>query len=169
MKDKNEVLNFLSACVPGVGYMYNGLTKRGIEALAIFLLISPVFSILGLAFFAHIFSLLLWFYTFFDTFSVRRRILAGEKIPDDYFIINRFLDEDFKNGNSSFPSNFKYRFKDKAWIIIGWILIVLGLVSLVNKIFSNNDIYRFLQFNVNQYFIPVIVVLLGVYLLVKRK
>jgi hypothetical protein len=167
MKDKNEFLNFLAACVPGVGYMYNGLTKKGIEALAIFLLISPLFSILGLGFFAHIIRILFWFYTFFDTFSVRRRIMAGENIEDDYFIINKLINEDAKNNN--FSSNFQDRFKSKGWAIIGWIFIILGLIALINKIFINNDIYRFLQFNVNEYFIPVILVLLGVYLLIKRK
>ena len=71
---KNGILTFLFAFVPGAGQMYQGYMKRGLSLITLFflcimagmLLLEPLVLT----------ALIVWMYSFFDTFNLRAQIIA---------------------------------------------------------------------------------------------
>ena len=174
MEKKSGFLAFLTALIPGVGYLYLGLKRKGVEALILWLIISPVLNLLGLGFLAGIIKLPLWFYTFFDTINLAGRIDKGEFIPDsDFLFIGRIVDTSgFGQSNSTgekmdFSKSIKINNNGLVYLA-GWGLVVLGGLSLINKLFRYNPIYNLIKHNINIYFLPVLLVLAGVYLLIRN-
>lgn len=166
MQNRNGLLTFIAACIPGVGYMYNGLIKKGAQILLLFMLIDPVFHFVGLGFLSALIKIPFWFYTFFDTFSVTRRIDRGEFIPDSEFIFKNYVDMDnFGEKNSIFSG----KINKQGWMIIGAGLIGLGVLALFNQLFINNDIYKWFRFHATQYFMPILFIVIGGLILTKRK
>ena len=80
---------------PGAGYMYMGLIKRGLSAMICFFFIIFVLSsgISGAAETLFAFSIIiLYFVCIFDSFSICRRINAGEHVEDGVAsVINSLL------------------------------------------------------------------------------
>lgn len=168
MERRNGFLTFLASLIPGVGYMYLGLIRKGAEALLIFMLIPPVLRFIGLGFVSNLFTIPLWFYTFFDTFNIAKRMDRGEYVPDSEFIIKRnsgSFDSDINNlGNKIYS-----KLDRSGWKVVAWALIILGTMALLNKAFVGNNVYYILKSYVNTYFIPVILILGGIYMLTKNK
>lgn len=167
MERKSGILAFLTALIPGVGYLYLGLQRKGVQALILWLIISPIFNLLGLGF-LNILKFPFWFYTFFDTINLAARIDKGEFIPDSDFL---FLGKVFQGSNdipgkSSFNPNIKISNEGLAYLS-GWALVILGGVSLLNKVFRGNQIFNVIKHNLSIYLLPVLLVLAGIYLLVK--
>lgn len=163
MRKKSDFLTFLAALIPGVGYMYYGLIRKGVEALAIFLLIDPVFGLVGLSFLKHIVKILLWFYTFFDTYNIARRINAGEIVEDSDFIIS------FNKDGESQVNNFGKKIDGNKWYILGWFLIIIGTLAVINKVFNMSDTYYIIKHYISNYIVPALFILGGGYLLYKNK
>ncbi|WP_027624435.1 hypothetical protein [Clostridium lundense] len=170
MNRRNGFLTFVAALIPGVGYMYLGLMRKGLEALLIYMLLIPVFSMLGLGFIGGILRTILWFYTFIDTFSIARRIDMGEIILDSDFFISKLLDMGKANytGNTS-GGNYNGDMDKKVWITVAWAFIIIGILSIANKLFIGNEIYYIIKSAVNKYFLPVVFIVAGICLLIKRK
>lgn len=161
MDRKNGFLTFIFALIPGVGYMYYGLVKKGAEALIIFLLIPPVFGTLGMGWVGSIIRLPLWFYFFFDTFNVANKYSRGDTLQDSGLFIkdDRELNaETIKNINKNLPQN--------KWILLAWILIILGIYSVLNQILGMEVFYT-IRAIIRNSVIPVLLILLGIYLLFK--
>jgi TM2 domain-containing membrane protein YozV len=83
MSRKNPFLLFLSACIPGCGQMYQGYMKRGVSIMSTFALI------IGLSTWLYFGQLalalpVLWLYSFFDTYNLRRALQNGTAAPDAY-------------------------------------------------------------------------------------
>ena len=168
MERKSGFLAYLTALIPGVGYLYLGLKKKGIQALILWILISPVLNLLGLRE-LDIIKWPLWFYTFFDTINLASRIDKGEFILDSDFL---FFSKFNFGGSNKTTSNESQSIKTNGnglWILGGWTLVILGSLSLLNKLLKGNEIYYIIKNNINIYFIPVVFVLVGVYLLIKNK
>ncbi|MBM7871036.1 TM2 domain-containing membrane protein YozV [Clostridium pascui] len=157
---RSSVLTFLAALIPGVGYMYLGLMKKGLEALAIYLLIEPVFGIIGLGL-AGILKIIFWFYTFIDTFNLANRIDRGEIIMDSSFIMDKF-----SNNNGTISNNFQANSK-KLWNAIGILFIIIGIMAILDKTLVGLDIYYYVKSVMNKFLVPIILVLFGVYILFK--
>lgn len=157
MQRRSEFLTFLTALIPGVGYMYYGLIRKGIEALAIFLLIEPVFNLMGLSFLVYIVRIVLWFYTFFDTYNVARKVNNGEVVEDSDFLFNfgeiKESDENTKNG----------------WCILGWFLIVVGILAVLNKVLNMSNTYNVIKQYAGNYIFPALFIFCGIYLLYRNK
>lgn len=66
-----------------------------------------------------------------------------------------------KNNSINIPS--------LALIVAGWALVIIGILLIINKIFPDNEIYNFIKQSIGTYFVPVIFIFVGVYLLVKKK
>ena len=137
------LLFIFSMMPPGVNYMYEGLIKRGLAALAGFFLLIyltaqfsfwPLSLIFGLSFPVYILACI------FDAFNIRRRINAGETVNDDIDGILKFI-------------------KRNKHIIIGFAVLVIAL-SLFNTA------YFALPFALRRW-LPVAVVALGIYMLAK--
>ncbi|PRR78016.1 hypothetical protein CLLI_20230 [Clostridium liquoris] len=167
---RSGFLTFLAALIPGVGYMYLGLMRKGLEALLIYMLLEPVFRLLGLGFIGSILRTILWFYTFIDTFNIARRMDMGETIFDSDLFISKILDREKANYNGNFAGkNYSGNVDKKIWITIAWALIIIGSLSIINKLFVGNEIYYIVKSAINKYFFPIVFICSGVYLLVKKK
>lgn len=165
MQNRSRFLTFLSALIPGVGYMYLGLIKKGIQIMVIFFLIEPLFNFIGLDGLTSVITIPLWFYLFFDTFNIASKLDRGENIPDIDFVFDKN-----KNIYSSEYSNDTIKnIGAKRGLILGWALVIIGILSIINKIIPENAIYNFIKQSIGAYLVPVIFVFAGVYLLVKKK
>ncbi|MGH4125967.1 MAG: hypothetical protein ACREV6_23930 [Clostridium sp.] len=178
MQKRSSFLTFMSSLVPGLGYMYLGLMKKGIQAMVIFFLIEPLFNFIGLGGLARIIIIPLWFYLCFDTFNIAHRLDRGENVRDSDFIFNQYHNsnnsETFNNSeNSSNSKNLNddiiKNMKGKGGLIVGYGLVIIGFLSIINKLFPDNTIYYFIRHSIGAYFVPVLFVFVGVYLLVKKK
>lgn len=162
MEKKNNFLTFILALIPGVGYMYLGLLKKGVQVLALFFLIEPILSLLSLESFETIFKVPFWFYVFFDTLNTARRMDRGEYIPDTDFILKKYINEDEN-------IDFNNKIGKKIWFYIGWALIIIGSVSVIDKIFEGLELYSLIKSYISIYFFPVLFILIGIYLIIKNK
>ena len=115
MTRKNSLLLFLSACIPGCGQMYQGYMKRGISLMSLFALV------VGLATWLYFGQLALalpviWLYSFFDTYNLRRALENGTAEPDAYLLGLSLMDrEQFS------------RLLAKRHSLVGWALVFVGL------------------------------------------
>ncbi|WP_097026260.1 hypothetical protein [Clostridium peptidivorans] len=157
---RSSLLTFLSALIPGVGYMYLGLMRKGLEALAIYLLIEPVFGIVGLGL-GGILKIIFWFYTFIDTFNLANRIDQGEIILDSSFVMDKFV-----NNNGTTANNFKVSSK-KLWNVIGVLFIIVGIMAILDRTLVGLDVYYYVKSFMNKFLVPIILVSFGGYILFK--
>ncbi|MFD3158511.1 hypothetical protein ACFIJ5_16920 [Haloimpatiens sp. FM7330] len=176
MERRSGFLTFLAALIPGVGYMYLGLLNMGIQALLIFLLIGPLFSLIGLGALAGIFKFALWLYTFFDTFNIAHKIDRGENINDCELFFRRYngfqhtkTQNDNLNNDDNYTHTFNKLNNKRDLQIIGWIFIILGGLAVINKVFEGNDIYYMIKSSISQYFVPVLFIVAGIYILYKKE
>jgi len=119
---KNGFLTLCCAFVPGAGQMYQGYMKRGLSLIlaACFIgmaatLISPIMFLL----------LVVWMYSFFDTFNLRAQIIAGTAPEDDYLF--HFNPRDKQLARALMDSH----------KLIGWVLIALGALIAYQNLIMN--------------------------------
>lgn len=169
MRRRNEFLTFVTACIPGVGYMYNGLKIKGVQILVLWLLISPVLNIVGLDFMETVIKLPFWLYTFFDTYNLAHKIDRGETFTDSEFVFKKYMDFNNYSENGGSKTVFNGKVKKEGWLFLGWGLVILGALGLINRLFINFDFYRLIRSTINQYFIPAVFIFLGAFLLFRKK
>ena len=87
MKRKSGFFTFCLAFCPGAGQMYQGYMKRGTSLLVLFMLIIMLGTLLNMVPVA-LFSLVVWMYSFFDTFNIRSRFLSGEAMEPDAWLVD---------------------------------------------------------------------------------
>ena len=80
---KNGFLTFCCAFIPGAGQMYQGYMKRGLSLILTACLIGMVGSLLNPVL---LLLVVLWMYSFFDTFNLRAQITADTAPEDDYLV-----------------------------------------------------------------------------------
>lgn len=166
MNRRNNFLTYFLALFPGIGYMYLGLTIRGVETLAIFLLIDPLFDIVGLGFITALIKIPIWLYVFFDTINIAKRLDNGERIQDEDFILKKFNGTKI-DGENNFYNNEEVN--KSIWVVIGWVLVVLGALALLNRVLYSFGLYDIIKSYVRIYFIPIGFIFIGVYLLLRNK
>ena len=117
---KNGILTFLFAFVPGAGQMYQGYMKRGLSLITLFFLCIMTGMLLEpLA----LTALIVWMYSFFDTFNLRAQIIAENAPADDYLVHINWKDKRMQD------------FMMDSHKLLGWGLIALGgLVAYENVI-----------------------------------
>lgn len=164
MQKRSSFLTFMSSLVPGLGYMYLGLMKKGIQAMVIFFMVEPLFRFIGLSGLIGIIQIPLWFYLFFDTFNIAHKLDRGEFISDSDFIFSKYHNFNKKeNLNNETIDNMN----GKNGLIVGYALVIIGVLSIINKLLPNNAIYNFIKHSIGIYFVPVLFIFVGIYLLVK--
>lgn len=116
---KNGLLTFLFACIPGAGQMYYGYMQRGLSMISLFcgcfllgMLTGPLI----------VTSIIVWMYSFFDTYDLIRYLAAGEPKEDGLLLIGNFADL-----KRLVPGHNK---------LIGWGLILVGLWALYDNLIS---------------------------------
>ena len=71
---KNGFLTFCCAFIPGAGQMYQGYMKRGLSLILTACCIGMVSSLLNPVL---LLLVVVWMYSFFDTFNLRAQIIAA--------------------------------------------------------------------------------------------
>lgn len=138
---KNGILTFLFAFVPGAGQMYQGYMKRGLSLITMFCLFIMAGMMTGLD--PLIMGcLIVYMYSFFDTFNLRAQIIAENAPADDYLVHINWKDKRMQ------------QFMMDSHKLLGWGLIALGgLVAYENIIMrvfgdvmwrwgQNNPVFR---------------------------
>lgn len=138
---KNGILTFLFAFVPGAGQMYQGYMKRGLSLITMFCLFIMAGAMTGLDPLI-VGCLIVYMYSFFDTFNLRAQIMADNAPADDYLVHINWKDKRMQD------------FMMDSHKLLGWGLIALGgLVAYENIIMrvfgdvmwrwgQNNPVFR---------------------------
>ena len=151
---RDRFIMFLAALIPGVGYMYLGLLKKGIEALVAFLLIKPLLTIIGIGWMAPVIMIPFMLYTFFDTYNVSAKIDSGMVVQDeDIFNIEKYNKVD----------------SHKILNIFAYILIAIGVLAIINLACAKLEVYALIKNYVMIYFVPVVMIFVGIYILFKKR
>lgn len=108
---KNGILTFLFAFIPGAGQMYQGYMKRGLSLILMCCAIAVVASLFSPVMFL---ILVIWMYSFFDTFNLRAQIATGTAPEDDYLV--HFDPKDKRLAQMMLDSH----------KLVGWALIAFG-------------------------------------------
>lgn len=124
---KNGFLTFIFACIPGAGQMYYGYMQRGLSLITMFIACFIVGAIINpLAALA----IIVWMYSFFDTYDLVRHLAAGDPKEDGLLLIGNF--DDVKK---LIPQHTK---------LVGWGLIGFGVWALYDLLIGN-WVYRILN------------------------
>ena len=121
---KNGILTLLFAFIPGAGQMYQGYMKRGLSLMLMAAAISMAAMLIPPIAFA---LLVVFMYSFFDTFNLRAQISMGTAPEDDYLVHFNWHDARMT------------QFMGESHKLVGWGLIALGAI-----VFYNNIIMRVL-------------------------
>jgi hypothetical protein len=133
---------------PGINYMYEGLIKRGLFVLSGFFLSTYLGAALSEPIFGCIIPII-WIASVFDAFNIRRRLIAGERISDSVDDILGF----FK--------------KYKTAIILSMAVVLgLNLLGSISRVISYMPYSRYIRPLINSRFVPVLILLGGIYLIV---
>ena len=123
---KNGFLTFIFACIPGAGQMYYGYMQRGLSLITMFIACFIVGTIINpLAALA----IIVWMYSFFDTYDLVRHLAAGDPKEDGLLLVDNF--DDVKK---LIPQHTK---------LVGWGLIGFGVWALYDLLIGN-WVYRIL-------------------------
>lgn len=136
---------FVLSIIPGAGYLYLGLMKRGLQTMIIFY--GTIFLAAATEFGA-ITALVLpvvSFYTIFDTLQLLKQINQGQVVEDGPLVETDFLES-----------------KGSLW---GIALIAFGTLALLNNLLPNYLPYHFLM---NRLVPPLLILALGIYILYKN-
>ncbi len=84
---KSAFLTFIFACWPGAGQMYLGYTKRGVSLMSVFMIMLGLSGFLDL-WILSVLTPVIWFFAFFDSWSLRNQDPQQPKIPDDFLLFS---------------------------------------------------------------------------------
>ena len=117
---KNGFLTFIFACIPGAGQMYYGYMQRGLSiAMMLILCVMAATVIQPLLFLC----LVIWMYSFFDTYDLIRHMAAGEPKEDSLLVLGNY--EEVKK---LVPQHNR---------LIGWGLVGFGVWALYDLLIGN--------------------------------
>lgn len=119
---KNGFLTFCCAFVPGAGQMYQGYMKRGLSLILTACCIGMVSSLLNPVL---LLLVVVWMYSFFDTFNLRAQIIADTAPEDDYLI--HFDPRDRRLARALLDSH----------KLVGWALIAFGALIAYQSLIMN--------------------------------
>ena len=116
---KNGLLTFIFACIPGAGQMYYGYMQRGLSIAMILILCVMAATVVEPLLFL---CLVIWMYSFFDTYDLIRHMAAGEPKEDSLLVLGNY--EEIKK---MVPQHNR---------LIGWGLVGFGVWALYETFIS---------------------------------
>ena len=84
---KNGFLTFIFACIPGAGQMYYGYMQRGLSIAMMLILCVMAATVINPLLFL---CLVIWMYSFFDTYDLIRHMAAGEPKEDSLLVLGNY-------------------------------------------------------------------------------
>ena len=117
---KNGFLTFIFACIPGAGQMYYGYMQRGLSIAMILILCVMAATVVEPLLFL---CLVIWMYSFFDTYDLIRHMAAGEPKEDSLLVLGNY--EEIKK---LIPQHNR---------LIGWGLVGFGVWALYDLLIGN--------------------------------
>lgn len=151
----HELFFFCCSCIPGVAQLSMGLFKRGMQLMITFIGAFVLFSYVNVESFIPLIVIPLWFYSFFDSYFLRKKLDSGIQLEDslvyDYSIVVR----------------------NKT--VLGVAMLIFGFVGLLNcmDFFNGYDIFGFkfrsIIWVVKRSIFPLLLVLAGFLLISKSK
>lgn len=117
---KNGFLTFIFACIPGAGQMYYGYMQRGLSIAMILILCVMAATVIEPLLFL---CLVIWMYSFFDTYDLIRHMAAGEPKEDSLLVLGNY--EEIKK---LVPQHNR---------LIGWGLVGFGVWALYDLLIGN--------------------------------
>ncbi|MGF7060759.1 hypothetical protein [Brassicibacter mesophilus] len=69
--------------IPGAGHMYLGIMNRGLQLMLVFFGVIAVTNLFYSADFLMVFTVIVWFYSFFDCYHIRKKIDQGEIVENE--------------------------------------------------------------------------------------
>lgn len=153
-KQNKKIIAMFLSVIPGVGHLYLGMQRQGIELMTSFFLLFYLTDWVRFSGFM-ILAPIIWFYSLFD---VMHKVSGERELKDEDLLSKSWL-----NGNSLIKN------KGKA---IGFVLIFIGAFVLINRmIIPTLQIY--FNFDLSYNFQTVVVALLfilgGIKLLTSNK
>ncbi|HQH33974.1 MAG TPA: B-box zinc finger protein [Petrotogaceae bacterium] len=143
---------FCFAVVPGAAQMYMGLFKRGFQLMFGFISAIVLFSYLNTEGMMLLVIIPTWFFSFFDSYAMRRRIKKGEEVEDSVIFDYNILIENKR--------------------IVGMVMLFLGILGVVNafgrsvfQLVFGGDLY----WSIRRSIMPIALIGAGVYMLSKSK
>jgi len=149
----NKFIFFIFACIPGAAHMQMGLFKRGMQLMLTFIGAIVLISYANIESFIPLAIIPTWFFSFFDAYNARRRMLAGEVVVDTE------------------AYNYQFIFNNKR--ILGIALVIFGFMGFLNAI--DGSFYLFglrmddFYWTLKRAIIPLVFVISGLVLLSKIK
>jgi len=141
------LLFFFSLMPPGVNYMYEGLIKRGLFMLSSFFLTSYLSAALHEPLFGLVIPIM-WITCAFDAFRIRRRLIAGEEVPDSVDDILGFLR------------------KYKAAVILFFVIVLgLHLLGFVGGAITSLHLPVYYAYRLRT-LLPALIVAAGIYFII---
>jgi hypothetical protein len=110
----NKLIFFMFACIPGAAHMQMGLFKRGMQLMLTFIGGIVLISYANIESFIPLIVFPTWFFSFFDAYNARRKMLAGEMVED--------------------TEAYNYQFIVSNKKILGVVLVVFGFMGLLNSV-----------------------------------
>lgn len=151
MRGESTVINFICSLIPGAGFMYNGLYKKGLSFIVIWFLLINLNGFLGMYMFLPALLVPIWFYCFFKTFEVNRKVRRGEYVEDGYLFVKQ--GEELNSGGN-------------APRYIGIALVSIGILAIISNVFRDFFITLNIMQYVRPYIGPSMLILIGVSILV---
>ncbi len=150
-----EFVFFCLACIPGAAHLLMGLFSRGMQLLITFIGAFVFFSYLNTESFIPLVVIPLWFFSFFDSYYLRKKMDNGEEVAD------------------ATAYDYGFIMKNKNYLGIG--MIALGFVGFLNSINSFGN-YQIIGIHVSTIIwairrgvFPVALIIIGFYLISKNK
>lgn len=155
MVPKNIVITFVLSALPGLGHMYLGLNKRGLQFMAAFF--GCIFMITQMPLLFSFVLPIIWFYSLFDALQLNTTI--NERLRRD-------PDAAWPSGTPGVDELINARDVglDPIWIGAG--SLVIGVSLLLNKLFPR--IWQFLSRDLGTIVLAVALIGYGSFLIYKH-
>lgn len=143
---------FCFSVFPGAGQMYLGLFRRGLQLMLTFIAGITILAYASMESFMALIIIPTWFYSFFDSYYVRKRIRNGENVED--------------------TEAFSYSILTENKLYVGIALVLLGVISLANT-FQYAGWYgpqvRAIYYAVRRSLVPLVFIVIGAVVLLKSR
>ncbi len=152
-----KFLFFCFSLIPGAAHMHMGLFRRGLQLMILTFGGVSLISFIGLDFLIPLVLIPAWFFSFFESYHLRRQLEKGQVISDEDLFDRQLFD---------------YTPMLKNRRLIGSTIIIVGIFSLINEMQHYSFLDRLFgewYYLIRASLIPLCLILGGIYLIAKAK